>query len=247
MLMLRSGATAASYLLADYDPATFQKGGGSLQITGLRAAGAKGRLQTSFNLQLNGTAEELTQAPLMVIYASGPVSETGQLQPHKGRVGNPEPVLSILADYPFVHIAAVTKRKADHSIWTIHMVPHVHQFKNTGACLCVHACTGCDEIVNGYKQWEGKQWNGHCPAYQSCVIREKASAVADFGQHSSAATVATHQANLAEAHQQLACMTRPTTQTMSTYSKHFSFAMPADAGAYVFVPVVHRALLQNWT
>jgi hypothetical protein len=86
------GATAAPYLLADYDPATFQEGGGAFQITGLRAAGAKGRLQTSFNLQLNGTVEDLTRAPLMVIYASGPVSETGQLQPHRGRVGDPHPV-----------------------------------------------------------------------------------------------------------------------------------------------------------
>jgi hypothetical protein len=90
--VMRAGATAAPFLLADYDPATFQKGGGAFQISGLRAAGARGRLQTSFNLRLNGTVGDLTRAPLMVIYASGPVSETGQLQPHRGRVGDPNPV-----------------------------------------------------------------------------------------------------------------------------------------------------------
>lgn len=81
-----AGAVAAPYLLADYDSDSFQKNAGTLRVSGVRAGASQGRLQTSFTLLMDKPVAELTKAPMTIIYASGPIDDSGKLLPHRGRV-----------------------------------------------------------------------------------------------------------------------------------------------------------------
>jgi hypothetical protein len=74
------------YLLTDYNADSFKKNQGALRVSSVRAGALQGRLQTAFSLVLDGTTAELVKTPMPIIYASGPIDDSGNLLPHRGRV-----------------------------------------------------------------------------------------------------------------------------------------------------------------